>query len=156
MEYTSNYQLPVWAETDRILRTDFNDAYQKLDAALKTNADALDAETAARVSALAAKGNCRIYGSTYIGTGTHGTGGKNSFTFPGQPAAVLIADPVDGYLAWAVQGMQTVYAYTSQGTLLEFTWSGNTVQWFSYNTNIGQLNHQGRTYYIYALLDAEP
>ena len=34
MDYTQNYQLPTWVETDRILRTDFNDMTDKLDAAL--------------------------------------------------------------------------------------------------------------------------
>ena len=29
MNYTQHYQLPQWVETDRILRTDFNDAYPK-------------------------------------------------------------------------------------------------------------------------------
>ena len=50
MDYTANYQLPQWVDSDRILRTDFNSAYQKLDAALKTNADGLAAETAARTA----------------------------------------------------------------------------------------------------------
>ena len=34
MNYTSNYQLPQWVESDRVLMNDFNDANSKLDAAL--------------------------------------------------------------------------------------------------------------------------
>ena len=34
MNYTENYQLPQWEETDRVLRTDFNDSNSKIDAAL--------------------------------------------------------------------------------------------------------------------------
>ena len=47
MNYTQNYQLPQWVETDRILMDDFNDMTSAIDAALKTNADGLAAEEAA-------------------------------------------------------------------------------------------------------------
>ena len=42
MEYTTNYQLPVWAETDRILRTDFNDAFDTIEDALSQHYSTLD------------------------------------------------------------------------------------------------------------------
>ena len=57
MDYTANYQLPQWVDSDRILRTDFNSMTSAIDAALKTNADGLAAETAARTAALSEKGN---------------------------------------------------------------------------------------------------
>ena len=50
---TTNYQLNQWDGEDRILRTDFNSDNQKIDAALKSQADALAAETAAREQAVA-------------------------------------------------------------------------------------------------------
>ena len=34
MNYTENYQLPQWEETDRVLRTDFNGAMAKVDQSL--------------------------------------------------------------------------------------------------------------------------
>lgn len=34
MDYTQNLNLPQWEETDRIMRTDFNDAMSKIDAAV--------------------------------------------------------------------------------------------------------------------------
>ena len=34
--YTTNYGLPIWAADDAFLRTEFNDANQKIDAALGT------------------------------------------------------------------------------------------------------------------------
>ena len=46
--YTTNYQLNQWEAGDQVLRTEFNQDNQKIDAALKTNADAIAAETAAR------------------------------------------------------------------------------------------------------------
>lgn len=42
-QQTGNYQLNQWAEADRILREDFNSDNEKLDAALKANADAVAA-----------------------------------------------------------------------------------------------------------------
>ena len=50
MTKTTNYQLPKWEKTDRIQMKDFNDMTATLDAALKANADAIAAETAARVA----------------------------------------------------------------------------------------------------------
>lgn len=50
MTKTTNYQLPEWEKTDRIQMKDFNDMTATLDAALKANADAIAAETTARVA----------------------------------------------------------------------------------------------------------
>ena len=41
MNYTENYQLNQWEQTDRVLMEDFNADNAKLDAALKTNAEAV-------------------------------------------------------------------------------------------------------------------
>jgi len=54
LNQTANYQLNQWDPADRILRTDFNSDNEKIDAALKTSADAIAAETAARESAVSA------------------------------------------------------------------------------------------------------
>ena len=48
---TPNYRLSRWAGTDRILVEEFNDNWDKIDTALKGNADAVAAETAAREAA---------------------------------------------------------------------------------------------------------
>lgn len=50
MTKTTNYQLPKWEKTDRVQMKDFNDMTATLDAALKANADAIAAETTARVA----------------------------------------------------------------------------------------------------------
>ena len=46
--HTTNYDLNQWEGTDKVLRTEFNADNAKIDAALKANADAIAAETAAR------------------------------------------------------------------------------------------------------------
>ena len=50
-QQTPNYKLSRWAGTDRILMEEFNDNWDKIDTALKGNADAVAAETAAREAA---------------------------------------------------------------------------------------------------------
>ena len=50
MTKTTNYQLNQWAKSDRIMMDDFNADNAKIDAALKANADAIAAETTARVA----------------------------------------------------------------------------------------------------------
>lgn len=48
MNKTANFQLNQWEKTDRIMMEDFNRDNAAIDAALKSNADAVAAETAAR------------------------------------------------------------------------------------------------------------
>ena len=50
MTKTTNYQLNQWAKPDRVMMDDFNADNAKIDAALKANADAIAAETAARIA----------------------------------------------------------------------------------------------------------
>ena len=50
MTKTTNYQLNQWAKPDRVMMDDFNADNAKIDAALKANADAIAAETTARVA----------------------------------------------------------------------------------------------------------
>ena len=65
-EYTTNYELPLWAAEDAFLREEFNEAHEKID------------------TALGALG-CVV--GTYAGNGTNG----RSISLGFQPKAVLIA-----------------------------------------------------------------
>ena len=134
MDYTTNYQLPVWAETDRILRTDFNDMTEKI-------GDALDIH------------NCQIYATTYVGTGQYGNGRNNLLTFPRTPRLVMVGGgqiaafliiPSAGPGVFLYQGVSTISVYRT----------GNTVSWFHSVSAAQQLNESSRTYYVTALLDA--
>lgn len=51
MNKTANFQLNQWEKTDRIMMEDFNRDNAAIDAALKSSADAITAETAAREAA---------------------------------------------------------------------------------------------------------
>ena len=78
--------LSRWDPEDRILHTEFNDNWDKIDTALKSSAEAVAAETAAREAAdtalrtaIAACGNCEVICGTYTGDGT----GSKTLTFSG-------------------------------------------------------------------------
>ena len=67
--YTENYQLPLWAADDAFLRTEFNDAHEKIDGALT--------EITAGVP--------KIVAGSYVGTG-----GAREISLGFQPSAVLL------------------------------------------------------------------
>ena len=43
MEYTTNYHLPQWVESDRIMMGDFNEAMSNLEGGITTAQEAADA-----------------------------------------------------------------------------------------------------------------
>ena len=78
MNYTTNYHLPQWVESDRILMEDFNDAMAGIDQGIQgAKAAAETAQTTAdtaeqKAEALAAAytpSNQPFVGGTYVGTG---------------------------------------------------------------------------------------
>ena len=148
MEYTTNYQLPTWVETDRIQMDDFNDMTDKIDTAL----DNLQAEVNASGTIINTKGNCVIYTTSYIGTGNYGSSNPNTLVFPFQPLAVFIANCGSNLIAaWILQGMQKCNARgraLSENTL---SWSETGLSWFSDSAN-GQMNTAGETYQVLALM----
>ncbi len=84
-QQTPNYKLSRWAGTDRILMEEFNDNWDKIDAALLSHA-----------AGLAVRGNCKIEYGTYRGTGKYSAGeNRSKLTFSGQPLLVLVCCEVD-------------------------------------------------------------
>lgn len=61
--YTTNYELPIWAAGDAFLREEFNDANQKIDGALAGKADT---EAVAEIKAQMG-GKAKIVAGTYSG-----------------------------------------------------------------------------------------
>ena len=164
MNYTQHYQLPQWVETDRILMDDFNDMTSAIDAALKTNADGLAAETAARTAALSEKGNCQLYFTSYVGTGGYGSGSPSSLAFPQQPLLVLVTGGTETF--WGVTAAKKAMMLQRGHLFLPgqvdlkscpATWSadGKAVSWYCVNSDAaGQMNAAGVTYSVVAFLTA--
>ena len=74
--YTTNYELPIWAADDAFLRTEFNEANEKIDAALGVLAQSTC--------------NCRIVTGSYTGTGEYGSAHPNTLTFDGPPLVLMV------------------------------------------------------------------
>lgn len=136
MTKTTNYQLNQWAKSDRLMMDDFNADNQKIDAALKANADAMP----------------RIVTGSYVGTGAYGQSNANSLTFDFTPKAVLICKQ-DIYNAgnaymFLVSGQSRTAQFNSTGggDCSYCNWSGNTVSWYSTYKAASQLNEDGVSY----------
>ena len=151
--HTDNYGLCQWEATDQVLREEFNQDNAKVDTAL----EALDnlvtqhgEQLSAQEAAIAKLGNCRIYYTTYTGTGT--TTPKQ--TFPGKPLVGMVAEAKKGYSFIAWRGMQTVLPHHQQSGILELplTWGENSLSWSHDSSAERGLNESGTTYQMIVLL----
>ena len=159
MKKTDNYSLPQWEKQDFIKMEDFNDAFSRIDAALKANADAaatgLRAEIAARGEAVAAEAenrsaalaalsknlgaaghNARIAWGSYTGTGTTGAASPNTLQFDFKPMLVFVAIAKwDGGVNNPTVLMRPRTVGTSRPILdsnsqLNVTWGDKSVSWY--------------------------
>ena len=149
MEHTRNYELTIWNAEDRIMREDFNEDNTKTETAL-ANLTAAQNQLAAQIANC---GNCRIVGTTYVGTGTSGSSGPCRLSFDAKPLLVLIAT-VDGQLMVIHRGSTLARNIGSTYTNT-VTWSSNTVSWYHTQSNTSQFNSPGITYYVFALFEQE-
>ena len=89
-QYTPNYGLHQWEPGDDFLRSDFNQDFTKIDAALQSKADKTAMAQKADQSALEtvqalAQGRCRVVTGSYMGTGKAGI----TVNLGGRPKAVI-------------------------------------------------------------------
>ena len=152
MDYTTNYQLPVWAETDRILRTDFNDMTEKIEEAFSshdTTLETIQTNAAATNSTLAQKGNCKTFLTSYVGTGN--AQGTRPITFPSKPFLVILLDAARYECYPLPYGVSQTHG--SRNTLLAgVSWSGNLLN-LPMASGQAEVNEQGRLYQAFALLE---
>ena len=159
-QQTPNYRLSRWAGTDRILVEEFNDNWDKIDTALKGNADAVAAETAAREAALAGAGNCGIVTGSYTGNGKTGAQNPVTLRFPGKPLLVVIhsverfSNALDRMLL--VNGAKWGFSERANYYHNLVTWGETSVSWYDTDEDqIRQLNVSNRTYVYVALMAAD-
>lgn len=161
MEKTTNYQFPKWEKSDFIKMDDFNDAFGKLDAALKENADAAaGAASAERVTALeqtVTKSKlCRIKYGSYTGNGKGGKANPNTLSCDFYPV-LLIITTIDQYnnitRVFALRGISHFEGGVDGVRKNLITWNDRSVSWQSatetdayYNACDVQLNTSGVTY----------
>ena len=129
--YTTNYELPLWATDDAFLRTEFNDANQKIDAALGTIP--------------------KIVLGSYTGNGGYGSESPCSLTFDRKPALVLVRDDdhVLSLMNPVTSSPNTAHSNYGENTA---AWSETGVSWYCPRGADYQMNEEGRTYPYLAIL----
>ena len=162
IETTKNYALPKWKKSDFIQMDDFNDAFAKLDTALKAEADARAAADSTASKALSALEQtvtksklCRIKYGSYTGNGKSGKADPNTLSCDFYPV-LLIISRIDEYSnitrAVAIRGISK-FGSGAGNRLNINTWSERGVSWYSetetdtyYNAYDVQLNTSGIVY----------
>lgn len=122
MNKTANFQLTQWEKTDRIMMEDFNRDNAAIDAALKSNADAMAAETAAREAADTALG--KKAGLQLIETAVFSGKGKSS-----------VAQLSINWQDWAIVLLQYKRPTNTGKFSLSFT-EPNTTLYYGYEDQI--------------------
>lgn len=162
IETTKNYALPKWKKSDFIQMDDFNDAFAKLDTALKAEADARAAADSTASKALSALEQtvtksklCRIKCGSYTGNGKSGKADPNTLSCDFYPV-LLIISKIDEYSnitrAVAIRGVSKFSGGAGNRQNIN-TWSERSVSWYSetetdtyYNAYDVQLNTSGIVY----------
>jgi len=159
MKRTTNYDLPTWEKDDFIRMQDFNDLTGKLDAALKSGADATaeKADGTATQQALSSLQssigttgeNCRIVYGSYVGDGRVGENKPVTLSFDFYPAAIFVAAEWGGRVTCFIHGCP--YASSTNGCDMKVTWTAHSAAW-CYNGTGGtdQNNDVNATYYYIA------
>ena len=112
-----------------------------------------------------ADSKCKIIPGSYVGTGTYGSGNKNSLTFDNPPKMLIVTSSANASygstrsydLLLYISGFNGLApsSFTSKSGgfyLVTISGSGNTVSWYSSQSAEYQLNKSGVTYnYIVAI-----
>ena len=95
MNYTTNYHLPQWVETDRIMMEDFNEAMTALDEGIKTAQDTADtAESKADAAQSSANAVADAYtpgNQPYVVGSYTGTGADMTITLGFRPKFLILS-----------------------------------------------------------------
>ena len=145
MNKTANFQLTQWEKTDRILMEEFNSDNEKIDTALKSNADGV----AALQTALAGAGNCEIGMISYTGTGKSGDSNPTTVTFPKMPAGFFLCGARNYLVVRGGDDHACMIYYTGSTTYvsqMQVSWKGNQFR-FSSSKPSYQLNEEGVPYW---------
>ena len=109
MNYTTNYHLPQWVETDRIMMEDFNDAMSDIDQGIKTAQDTADtAESKADAAQSSANAVADAYtpgNQPYVVGSYTGTGADMTITLGFRPKFLILSgmessSATNSTLAW--------------------------------------------------------
>lgn len=137
---TANLKMHSWVRTDPVVCEDFNENFNKIDAAIG--------------DMRASYGGCEIYVGEYTGTGTL----SHSLTFPKLPVFLIVLDPHDTYVSRfsggpVIVGMEFLnFLGTAASTI---SVSGTTITLTGVRSGSGAVNTLNMRYHYLALAPAK-
>lgn len=158
MKRTTNYDLPTWEKDDFIRMQDFNDLTGKLDAALKSGADAQTAlQNAIKAVKATAENAYSSANKPYVAGSYTGNGGTQTVDLGFKPRFLVISrgfDKGDYSADYALFAGTPEQIDSWMAKVVSITDTGFTVKMATYNTSTCPqlwLNTSGRTYSYLAL-----
>ena len=158
MKRTANYDLPTWEQDDAIRMKDFNDLTGKLDAALKSGADAQTAlQNAIKAVKATAENAYSSANKPYIAGSYTGNGGTQTVDLGFKPRFLVISrgfDKGDYSADYALFAGTPEQIDSWMAKVVSITDTGFTVKMATYNTSTCPqlwLNTSGKTYSYLAL-----
>ena len=107
-------------------------------------------------AALALKGNCQFYTTSYVGQGRFGPSQRSSLTFPNKPYIVFIYDPDDRFMLHFRSFPCCLSLYGSQLSMGTTIWQEKGIRWYlEAGAHVSQMDMSGVTYRVLALLAAD-
>ena len=162
---TTNNQAPTFVESQELSNIQSGETmrvlFGKIKKAISTLSNHLSGRNPHNITA-ALLGAGKIVQGTYTGTGTYGSGAKNTLSFESQPK-LLIIQPVTnqshadygGFMA--IRGVRVLRAgglsddVSNPESQIQLTW-GTTVSWYNSTDAYFQQNASGWTYAYLAIL----
>ena len=154
MNYTNNYHLPQWAETDRIMMEDFNQAMADIEEGMSDNAQAAETAQAAAATAQASAdavadsympGNKPYVVGSYTGTGEAAT-----ITLGFRPSFLIISGMGDTLQSNSTVEWDRYFGMTAGNAIpnrLDLTSTGFVIYPQSLTQNLyPDFTESGRTY----------
>ena len=158
MKRTTNYDLPTWEKDDFIRMQDFNDLTGKLDAALKSGADAQTAlQNAIKAVKATAENAYSSANKPYVAGSYTGNGGAQTVDLGFKPRFLVISrgfDKGDYSADYALFAGTPEQIDSWMAKVVSITDTGFTVKMATYNTSTCPqlwLNTGGKTYSYLAL-----
>ena len=153
MKRTTNYDLPTWEKDDFIRMQDFNDLTGKLDAALKSCADAQTAlQNAIKAVKATAENAYSSANKPYVAGSYTGNGGTQTVDLGFKPRFLVISrgfDKGDYSADYALFAGTPEQIDSWMAKVVSITDTGFTVKMATYNTSTCPqlwLNTSGKTY----------
>ena len=107
-------------------------------------------------AALALKGNCQFYTTSYVGQGRFGPSQRSSLTFPNKPYIVFIYDPDDRFMLHFRDFPCCLSLDRSELSIGVSIWQEKAVRWYlEAGAHVSQIDMSGVTYRVLALLAAD-